>query len=328
MVLEKLKILLSIFALITLSVNASDDLNQIVSGSETEDFFGKIQNEDNTSSPYLILSTEDHLAGPKSESIKKEDVYLPNSISEQNRPESPKQKFQDFGYTPTGSLEGSENYLEIDKKNMSYQFRRISSGGINVTYVKNSYQYDSSNDIINKTIGEGYKHIKGGALHVRGDQYLFHTFLLNGFWSVGLGAGYNSGRGLFVSGERSDATFRLWEVPVDVALGLEIPIYHWFKIVGTAGPSVLGLYQNRSDFKNGEAGKNKTQVSYGTFANGQFKINLSGFSNDLAYDLFTSSRITNLFLNLEVRYQKYQNFQDPIKVSGSSFGVGFTFEYL
>jgi hypothetical protein len=33
-------------------------------------------------------------------------------------------------------------------------------------------------------------------------------------------------------------------------------------------------------------------------------------------------------MNLEARYQSYQNFQDEIKISGTSLGIGFTFEYL
>lgn len=88
------------------------------------------------------------------------------------------------------------------------------------------------------------------------------------------------------------------------------------------------LYQNRNDFQQGEKGRNKTQISHGQFANAQFKINLSGFNSDTAYDLFTSSQITNLYLNIEARYQSYRNFQDEIKISGTSLGLGFTFEYL
>ena len=103
---------------------------------------------------------------------------------------------------------------------------------------------------------------------------------------------------------------------------------HWFKIAAVAGPSTEALYQNRSDYAQGEKGKNKIQVSYGQFANAQFKFNLSGFSSSTAYELFTESQITNLLLNLEVRYQDYHHFQDPVKISGTSFGVGFTFEYL
>ncbi len=53
-----------------------------------------------------------------------------------------------------------------------------------------------------------------------------------------------------------------------------------------------------------------------------------GFNDEAAYELFTSSEITNLYMNLEIRHESYKNFQDPIEVSGTSFGAGFTFEYL
>ena len=80
---------------------------------------------------------------------------------------------------------------------------------------------------------------------------------------------------------------------------------------------------------NGEKGKSKWQFSYGQFASAQFKVNLSGLSDNLAYDLFSESQITTLSLNLEARYQNYQNFQDTdLAISGTSLGLGFTFEFL
>jgi hypothetical protein len=239
-----------------------------------------------------------------------------------------KEKYENFGYTAPGMFEKSENYLEDDTLVMAKELRTNSSGSINIAFIKDSFNYQSENDVINKTISEGYRHVKGGTLHLRSDQYYNRTKLLNTFWSVGAGVGYNAGRGIFVDGERSNTTFKLWEVPVDLSLGLEIPMTPLVKLSGSAGPSLMGLFQNRNDLQSGEKGRNKIQVSYGEFANAQFKVSLSGFSNDMAYNLFTESRITNLFLNLEARYENYQNFQDDIKISGASFGVGFTFEYL
>ena len=151
---------------------------------------------------------------------------------------------------------------------------------------------------------------------------------MNLYWSGGAGLGFSTGRGIFVSGDRSDTTFKLWEIPVDIGLGLEIPFSSWFKISGTAGPSAMVLAQNRSDFERGEKGKRKYQISPGYFLNGQVKINLTGFNDETAHELFTSSHITNLYLNLEARMQSYKDFQDDIDVTGTSLGIGFTFEYL
>ena len=321
----KASILLILLSL-TFHAKASEDPSQVVSGDDVEDVLAA--KEKDAPSEYIINQYEGEVEKNDVKFDQQKEFVLPNTSGEITHEIHESKKFEDFGYTTPGSLEGKANYLEIDKKQMSYEFRRLSRKGFNLTYLDNRNAYESDSDIINQTIGQGAGHVKGGSLLIRSDQYLFHTFLLNGFWSLGTGVGYNSGKGIFITGERSDTTFRLWEIPLDLGLGLEIPIYHWFKIVGAAGPSGLALYQNRSDFKDGEKGKNKIQVSPGQFASAQFKINLSGFSDDYAHELYTNSSITNLLLNIEARYQNYQKFQDPIKVSGTSFGIGFTFEYL
>lgn len=322
------KILLLLLPLLTNREVHATDLEQIVSGAEVEDALGAMKNPGN--SPFIVQEVgTSEVENYKVKDGHRADFNFDKNYKEVSVKDDPRKKFEDVGYTPPGTFEKSENYLEHDKEAMARDFRKQSSGGINITFIKDNFSYQSNNDIINRTISEGYKHVKGGTLHLRSDQYFYRTDFLNSFWSVGAGLGYNSGRGIFVkTATRSDTTFKLWEVPVDLSAGLEIPIYHWFKISGSAGPSVMGLFQNRNDFERGEKGKNKTQVSYGQFANAQLKVNLSGFNSDMAYDLFTSSKITNLFLNLEARYQNYQNFQDEIKISGTSFGIGFTFEYL
>lgn len=301
--------------------------DQIVSGGEVEDVLGKMKVTEK--SPYIIEDEEtSEVEKYKVKKNAQADYLFNTDVKEVTVKDDPRLKFEEVGYTTPGTYEKSDTYLEHDKAAMAMDFRKQSSGGFNIAFVKDNYSYESTNDIINRTIGEGYKHVKGGAIHLRSDQYFFRTDFLNTFWLVGAGVGYNSGRGIFINGQRSNTTFKFWEVPVDFGLGLEVPIYHWFKLSAAGGPSALGLFQNRNDFQKGEKGRNKVQASYGQFANAQVKVNLSGFSSETAYDLFTSSKITNLFLNLEARYQSYQNFLDDIKISGTSFGIGFTFEYL
>jgi hypothetical protein len=320
------------FSFITLvfsfSVNATD-LDHPLSGSDVEDSLETSKATD--ASPYLVQNAEDEASAIDNQKIKAN--AQPDFLFNENQPEvslkdDPKNKFKDVGYTLPGTLESQDEYMEIDKKSLLKDLRKESSGNINITFIKNNFNYESPNNIINKTISEGYKHVKGGALYVRSDQYFYRTDYVNTFWNLGGGLGFNSGRGIFVTGVQSETTFRLWEIPVDLGLGLEIPVSSIFKISGSLGPSVTALYQNRNDFQSGEKGRNKIQVSYGQFASAQFKINLTGFSSDMAYSLFTESKITNLYMNLEARYQNYQNFQDEIKISGTSYGIGFTFEYL
>ena len=306
----------------SLSINAAD-LDHAISGdNEVED---TLSNSDvSGNSPYLV-------EGEKIESVensrpKGEDAIFNPSTKEVSGKSD--KKYQDFGYTMPGTFEKQENYIDVDKLKMAKDFRKASTGGINISFIKNDFDYNSKGDIINRTVSSGAKSVKGGALYIRNDSYLFKTDFISAHWSGGAGVGFNSGRGFFIDGTRSDTVFKLWEFPVDLGVGLEIPVYSWFKISGTGGASALVLLQNRSDLQRGENGKRKFQYSPGYFANAQFKINLSGFSEEAAYDLFTSSEITNLFLNLEIRHQNYEGFKDDIQISGTSFGVGFTFEYL
>lgn len=324
MLRRNLALIIALIAL-PLSVHAAD-LDHTVSGdSEIENELENATTPGN--SPYIV-------DGEPSENVdnskpKGDDVIFNHGVKEVSAEKiTAKKKYEDFGYTAPGTFDGQENYIDIDKEKMAKDFRKNSTGGINLSFVKNNYKYTSTNDIINRTIGEGYKSIKGGALYVRNDSFFLRTDYLHLHWSVGSGLSYSSGKGIFVDGTRSDATFNLWEVPLDAGLGAEIPLSSWFVIAGTAGPSAMVMMQNRSDFERGEDGKRKFQFSPGYFASAQFKVNLSGFNNEQAYELFTSSEITNLFMNLEIRHHNYANFKDEIKVSGTSFGIGFTFEYL
>jgi hypothetical protein len=315
-----------IFLLSLYSLNMyATDLDQVLSGDDDlEDVLDK--SEVKGKSPFIVDGEPDeNVDNNKSNG---EDFIFNHGVKEVSEVKDPKKEFKDFGYTLPGTFSTQENYIEIDKEKMAKGFRKVSTGGINLTFIKNDFNYQSTNDIINRTFSSGYKSVKGGSIYVRHDSYLFRTMLLHGHWSLGAGLGYNSGKGVFLDGTRSDATFKLWEAPVDLGFGLEIPIYSWFKLSGTGGASAMMLLQNRSDFEKGEKGKRKYQVSPGYFVNGQFKINLSGFSDDSAYELFTTSQITNMYLNLEARYQNYKDFQDPVAISGTAFGIGLTFEYL
>ena len=305
--------------------SVAEDLDHTVSGDT--DLENSLENSKVVGeSPYV-------LGAGSSENVETsvpygEDYIFNHGVKEVDDKITPKKKYEDFGYTLPGAFEKQENYTDLDKTAMARDFREVSTGAINITFIKNDFEYQSTNDIINKTIGSGDKSVKGGALLFRHDAYFLRKNVLNAYWAVGAGVSFSSGRGIFVSGKRSDTTFKLWEVPIDVGAGVEVPIYKWFKVAGTGGASVLGLVQNRSDFQRGEAGKRKVQVSPGFFLNGQMRINLTGFNDDTAYELFTSSQITNLSLNLEARMHSYKNFQDKISITGSSFGIGFTFEYL
>jgi hypothetical protein len=314
--------------LLLISLNAfAEDLGHTISGASVKDSLGELSDGPRLSPHVDTLEISNQYSGNTNK--KDEDVVFGNNPKVLDKPLTKDLNLKSNGYLPPGTLENQKNYLELDKKIFAKDFRYKATSAFTFSYISDSFNYESQNDIINKTISEGYRHIKSGLIQVRSDQYFFKTFALNGFWSAGTGLSYNSGRGTFVTGDKSETKFTLWEMPLDLGIGLELPIYYWFKIVGTAGPSGMILSQNRSDFADNEKGKNKFQFGYGQFAQVQFRMNLTALSDHLAYDLFSSSQITTLSMNLEARYQNYKKFQDPeIAISGTSVGIGFTFEFL
>ena len=320
-----MKSLLAMMAVLVFNNAFATDLDHTVSGSTVEDVLGKSDTPSNN--PYIINGeSEDHVLKAKPQGS---DIHF-SAQPELNTTINEKRNLSETGYTLPGTFEKQESYIELDKKKMAKEFRKHSEGGINITFIKNDFDYMSTNDVINRTISTGAGSLKGGSLFVRHDDYIFKTTALNGHWSAGGGLGFSTGRGFFTGdGSRSEAKFNLWEVPLDLGIGLEIPVFSVVKLVGTVGPSYLALIQNRSDYERGETGKRKVQHSPGYFASAQFKINMSTFSDQTAYELFTESQITNVYMNLEARYHNYSKFRgEDIEISGTSFGIGFTFEYL
>jgi hypothetical protein len=322
--------IISLFLLFFVWNTWAEDLSQVVSGAETKDFLAPKEDEVRTSPFAYERSKEDKYSGKISNSAEENFVVGTNDSTDLSIKDYDKKKLKSSGYVVPGTFEKEENYLALDKKKFSNDLRGKATSAFNIAYFKDSFQYQSSNDVINRTIGQGYKHVKAGMIQIHSDHYIYKSFLMNFFWVAGGGVSYNSGRGSFVnSGTRSETTLTFWEVPADLGLGVEVLLYHWFTITGAAGPSGMILSQSRSDFQNGETGKNKFQFGQGQFACAKFKINLSSFNNGLAYDLFSNSQITNLSLNLEARYENYKKFQDSsLAISGQSYGLGFTFEFL
>ncbi len=323
------KIFVLLISLLVFKTFADEIEGMTISGQEISDEVSKLEiDEDTPDSPYVYKNNLNNSEIDNLETKLKENPFVTDSVKEQNLTTDERSELRGFGVVEPGKLANTENYLEINPKEYSRKFIKASTSLIELNYFKDNFDYTSNNDVINRTVGDGYKHVKGGFLSIHRNSYIFKTMFLNGFWSSGLSVGYSSGKGIFVDGSRSDATMTLWQFPLDFGIGIEIPLYYWFKVSIAAGPSGMVLNQNRSDFSSDEKGKSKTQFGYGPYGLAAFKINLSGMFSSFAYDWFTSSQITNLLLNVEMRYHKYSKFLDPIDISGTSIGAGVTFEFL
>ena len=161
----------------------------------------------------------------------------------------------------------------------------------------------------------------------------FNSYFHRGFFDLAygynLGVGFASGRGVFAnSQEKSDARVDLWQAPFDLSATIEMNITRYIKIALSGGPSAMFLMQVRNDRDDGEKGKRRRQIGYGYFGSAKFKISLSEMFEDNAFALLRDSNVSRYYLNLEARTQNLDNFQDEIKITGNSFGLGFSFEFL
>lgn len=316
--------LITLSALLVLKGNslyAGDDLQQSVLGDGlTPDALSALETKGK--SPYVLGSDEDN---PIEKLPVKSDYLFNPDEADFNKKSSPKAEFEDVGQTLPGTFEKNENYIELDKAKMVRGFRKYVNYSLNLIFIKNDYDYTSQNNIIEETI----KDHKGGAIHLSYNEFLSKASFLNSFWTLGVGLGHSQGSGVFAkTRSKSNTVMRLWEFPLTLGLGFEFPFTNVFKWQASAGPGVLVLSQNRSDKLKGEKGKNKYQFGQGFYADSKLQFNLSGHSDEEAYNLYITSQITNLYLDLVARYQYFGNFKDDITITGVSFGLGFTFEYL
>lgn len=244
---------------------------------------------------------------------------------------SDREKIVDFGTGIAGKNLNNSTYLEYSNKDIFKDIAKSGKSNLSIVYISDEYSYSDPNNLFEKTYNSTEKKAKskrGGFLHVGSEKYFYKGFF-NFSYGMNFGIGYSQGKGSFKSSQSlSDATFRLYTIPVDLVLSMELPVGKYFNLVGSAGPSVAGLWQNRSDLDKGDSLTNKRQVGTGFFYSGKLRVSLSNMFKSLGYSMFSDYQVTNMYLNLEARYHNYSNFQDPITIEGTSFGAGFSFDYF
>jgi hypothetical protein len=238
-----------------------------------------------------------------------------------------------YGVTIPNSMEGGTSYQRMSDRDLLKRFSNEGTRGFSFYYIRDQYDFFDSSGVYERTFGDtAARAVQGGSLHISFEKYWSHQSVWIG-WSMNFGVGLAQGKGSFTSGtavaEQSETTFSLWTLPVDLGLVLEIPLGTWMKIGLSGGPSVMGLYQHRDDRDNSESGKRVRQISYGYYGKANLKFSLSHITPNLAVQNLKSYQMTKTYLTLEARIQSFENFQDEdVSITGSSFGIGFAFEYL
>ena len=120
-------------ALLSAPLHATDLRQNVSEDGNVEDVLGASTASGN--SPFLV-------DGESSDNVEKskaqgEDYIFNHGVKEVSDKVTPKKKYEDFGYTLPGTYEKQENYIELDKLKMAKDFRKASTGGLNISFIKN-----------------------------------------------------------------------------------------------------------------------------------------------------------------------------------------------
>lgn len=222
----------------------------------------------------------------------------------------------------------SDEYLSYTNEEILAKIRDKSKSSLAFEFVQNNFDYVDTRGVYERTFNSD-SGAKGGSLHITRDSFLYKGYINLGYGG-GIGVGYSTGKGIFAEdGTVSNTSFNLYSLPLDLRLLIEIPVGHFMKLSFAGGPSAMGLIQNRSDRDSGDKDKEKKQVGFGYAAEGKVKFNLSYMSTDTGFEYYTSHEVSFMSIDLIMRTQSYSGFGDEdIEISGTSYGLGFTFEFL
>ncbi len=280
---------------------------------------------------------------PEKEEVKNDSTFIVGSDVPQkdfHQPLTEKEQVHSVGTEVLGTNAKQENYLEFKNSELIKDLKHKGDKNFSFSFFKDSFDYKNSSSSFDKTYrGDSSNQVEASdngkkileipvMLRFSGHELFFRREYIRLGAGAGLGLGYNGGKGYFADGTRSDVNFNLWTIPVDFSVLMEVPLaFLKFSVFG--GPSVLGIIQDRSDLPEGSEKKNLRQASVGYFAGAKVGFSISELFPGTSYDYFGSYQVTRYYLTLEARMHEYSNFKTPtLSVSGTSYGVGFTFEYF
>jgi hypothetical protein len=257
-----------------------------------------------------------------------DDAFLPGGSSFYDKEETKEKANKQIEHKVSGAEENSSQILTFKNEDLLDQFKDKGHYLFSFGFHMDTYDWEDTRGRFQRTFEDSTGSIRPGSLLLGFQRYLFHSYI-NGTIGFNTGFGFSKGKAIFTTGEVSDTTLTLWQFPVELGLGLEIPLSSYFKLFAEGGPMGLALLQNRDDRESGEKGKNVRQFGYGYFAKAKFGISLSRFLSQYGHNLYSNYQITDSYLNFEIKMIDISNFkEESISVSGTSFGLGFSFEYL
>ena len=248
---------------------------------------------------------------------------------------SEKEKLNIRGASLPGMFSDSENYQEYTNREIMEDISNQSRNRLTFSFIRDTFDYKNEDENFDKI----YRNSDGTNIHgvfiLKNDFYYVKGFV-NLFYGLGLGLGYNKGRGVFTDeegGKGDDYTdkvdFTFYTVPVDARFGLEIPLGSYLGLSFSGGPGVLGVVEHRTDRGHESDDRNKFQMGGGYFGSASLNIVVSSISRRTGVKILSRNGVSRFSANLEARYHSYFGFKDDnLAISGASFGIGFSYNFL
>ena len=228
-----------------------------------------------------------------------------------------------------GDFWSSEHYQEYENRKILGEARGISKDRVSFLFMNDNFDYQSTSGVFNRIYRDSKEKDFSGILLISQDWYFSQGFLST-LYGFGIGVGYSGGKGIFVgSGLDDDAAytdrvrFKFYTAPLDLRLGIEFSLGPYLALGAFGGPSALAIVEYRSDQEG------KVQFGTGYFTNAHLKFFLGHIITKLGMKLYDRDSVNRFSMNLEMRSHSYSQFKDrDIKISGSSFGLGFSYDFL
>ena len=274
----------------------------------------------------------DKAAEVSSEEIDAYIISSPESKYEKIRSKQ-KKDFDTSDQEILGTRERDTKFITTTKKEFLNEYNRKAKGSFGFSFIQDNFTYEDQNNVFEQTFrrddSSGQNSDFHGIIRLHGVQYFNKDWFKLG-WGGAVGVGYNGGQGVFrASGQISEAHIKLWTIPIEAFLDLSLDLTSYLQINLQIAGSVLGLIQSRSDFEDLKELKRQRQVGLGYAATGFVKLNLSKIFPSHGFGLLSSNSINRYYLHLMIRNQSYGSFKsEDLSISGTSFGAGFSFDYL
>jgi len=279
-------------------------------------------------SPHIQGADQPELSASKKSKKALDSGHLPSAekgLDEYKGVDQP--RLNQSGIQVLGEGARQTEFTSFENKQRLSEVNRKGKTAYGLRYIHDQFSYQDANDVFRRSFQEASGSVQGGLLMIGGERFLWRKYI--DISAVGnIGVGYNKGPGIFLDGQTSRARFQLWTLPIDLGLGIGIPVGQWLTLHGSAGPSALGLIQTRSDRPRGDSEREKRQYSHGYFAEARVKFNLSRIFPKLGFDVYRDYDASNFYFDILARKHQYEYFKDDLIISGESLGIGFTFDFL